>query len=868
MPTLLTDHRPALAAHEFLPPPPAHTDGGGAGGLRSYHAAKLALAAQLRLLREALKMRGDERGQRRCEDLLLKLAEDRFTLAVLGQFKRGKSSLLTALVGRELLPVGVLPLTSAITVVRFGARERLLVERWSGSNERDRTYTTEEPIGRLADFVTERGNPGNCLRVKAATLETPTPFLRRGVEFVDTPGVGSAIEANTATTRGFLPSCDAALFVTSAEAPLSETELMFLGEIRQHVRKLFFVVNKTDLLAPAEQAAVVGFTARILREQTGAKEVRVFPLSSRLGLQGARQSDAGLLRQSGLPALQAALAEFLAGERTQTFLRAVIDKTLRLLDRTSWEETLGALARTLPEPARREKLAALEHRLRAHGAARATIIGRLRAEFVQAAHMEAGRIAGTGQADDEAMLVRHFDRLLSHCGWRSSRDIWRRMGRKLARLHARRERGRQPENAVLAMAGQILRGLPALVRLRENLRFIPHLAAEISGFTPPLPLAGDDPLPPWDARDDGTRPPPPNPLPPTPLRATAWLPARWQRHRMRAALQRHLPAYFETRRQELEDWTADRVGRAFDCWAAAADAAADSLAARARALLDHSAPVISDAADLDSVRRGLRELEMAINASPETAAPALPLAAEAPEPPIPPAPPTDIGEAVGSVTQTLGTRGCPVCDQLVAAAGRIFSQWQYDLYAREEVQRDYADKGNLCALHLWQLEAMSSPVGVSVGHAKRVERVARALEEASVNPATRPTLAAQLPRSDNCHVCAQLRAVETSQLGQLADLVRTPEGRAHYARSHGPCLRHLLLLVAHGADESVRAFLFAEAARRFAETAEDMQTFGLKTEALRRGLRNQDEDDAWWRALTHLAGARRLAGAPTCDGKI
>jgi len=81
-------------------------------------------------------------------------------------------------------------------------------------------------------------------------------------------------------------------------------------------------------------------------------------------------------------------------------------------------------------------------------------------------------------------------------------------------------------------------------------------------------------------------------------------------------------------------------------------------------------------------------------------------------------------------------------------------------------------------------------------------------------------------------------------------------------------LRHLLRLVSLCADKSVQAFLFAEGARHFAEIAEEMQSDGLKTEALRRELRNADEEDAWWRALTHLAGNRRVCSALSCDGEI
>ena len=88
--------------------------------LRSYAQTKLSLADLLRTIRHALKALGREDAENQFEELMVNLAEDRFILAVLGQFKRGKSSLMNAIIGHEILPTGVLPLTSAITVLKYG----------------------------------------------------------------------------------------------------------------------------------------------------------------------------------------------------------------------------------------------------------------------------------------------------------------------------------------------------------------------------------------------------------------------------------------------------------------------------------------------------------------------------------------------------------------------------------------------------------------------------------------------------------------------------------------------------------------------------------------------------------------------------
>ncbi len=247
--------------------------------LQKYVQDKLAIAHQVRLLEHLLSTRKSTERAAQCHDLTSKLAEDRFTLAVVGQFKRGKSSLMNALIGREILPTGVLPLTSAITILRFGPRERLVVSR------EDFSFEQELPLSSLVDYVTEQGNPGNHKKVRAAYVEVPAPFLRRGLEFVDTPGIGSAIEANTATTNAFIPQCDAVIFVTSVDAPMTEAELDFLRRLRGVVGKVFCAVNKVDLLEKSQWQAVIDFVARQMRTCLGSSRVPVFPVSSRWSLE-------------------------------------------------------------------------------------------------------------------------------------------------------------------------------------------------------------------------------------------------------------------------------------------------------------------------------------------------------------------------------------------------------------------------------------------------------------------------------------------------------------------------------------------------------------------------------------------------------
>jgi len=205
----------------------------------------------------------------------------------------------------------------------------------------------EIPLSELPQYVTERGNPGNEKGLLEARVELPVPFLRRGLHFVDTPGVGSAKHENTQTTYEFLPQADAVIFVTSVEAPLSEAEEVFLRDVRQYVRKLFIVVNKTDLLAVSEREEVLRYIQTGIERTLGASETRLYAVSARQALAAKLGGDEAERAESGLNKLEEDLAAFLAAERGQIFLVGVLDRVLRLAVDSSELETLCAAIEAL-----------------------------------------------------------------------------------------------------------------------------------------------------------------------------------------------------------------------------------------------------------------------------------------------------------------------------------------------------------------------------------------------------------------------------------------------------------------------------------------------------------------------------------------
>ena len=136
--------------------------------------------------------RGSNRGLReKLVALEEKLAAGQLHLAVLGQMKRGKSSLINALLAADVLPTGVLPVTAIITEIRYGSSPAATIVYTAGGMRESVALNT------LADYITEAGNPGNRKQVASVEISYPSSFLESGIVLIDTPGIGSTHAHNT-----------------------------------------------------------------------------------------------------------------------------------------------------------------------------------------------------------------------------------------------------------------------------------------------------------------------------------------------------------------------------------------------------------------------------------------------------------------------------------------------------------------------------------------------------------------------------------------------------------------------------------------------------------------------------------------------
>jgi ribosome biogenesis GTPase A len=202
-------------------------------------------------------------------------------VAVLGNFKAGKSSFLNDLAGANILPVGVVPVTAIITRLRFGESLRASVQFLDGASR-------QVPVADVENYIAESKNPMNAKRVADVLIETPALKLYAGLQFIDTPGLNSIFTHNSETSRNWLPHVGAALLAVSADHPFSEQDSALLKELLRFTPKVTILLTKEDLLSKEQINEVKNFIRRQI-ESIATQPIPLFTYSIRDGASSRRE---------------------------------------------------------------------------------------------------------------------------------------------------------------------------------------------------------------------------------------------------------------------------------------------------------------------------------------------------------------------------------------------------------------------------------------------------------------------------------------------------------------------------------------------------------------------------------------------------
>ncbi|MCR5175244.1 MAG: dynamin family protein [Anaerovibrio sp.] len=273
------------------------------------------------------------------EGLRRDIQNDYYTVVVLGEFKRGKSTFVNALLGESLLPMDILPETATINAIMYKDQPAVQVVHQDGRLEQG-----EPTLDYLKKFSARQGNNA-AEGVRYIKIGYPSKLLKNRVILVDTPGVSDLDEQRCDVTYEFIPKANAVIFLLDANSPLKKTEKDFIDErlLPQGISNIMFLLNKYDAVDEEEEDEDLLETTQQRLSQAFNREIPVYPVSAKWALDGLEQGNNELIEASQIEGVRRRLEEMLSNGSTET---AKI---------TSWENRLKSLLISLQNEITNEK---------------------------------------------------------------------------------------------------------------------------------------------------------------------------------------------------------------------------------------------------------------------------------------------------------------------------------------------------------------------------------------------------------------------------------------------------------------------------------------------------------------------------------
>ncbi len=219
------------------------------------------------------------------------LTKGEFNLAVCGKVKNGKSSLINALIGRDLLPVCNDVATSRVFKISNAEEDKFFVVYANG----DKKEITQQDLiayGSQA-VVDQNGELDLAKSIAYIQVFTKIDFLPEGVSLIDTPGVGSTYPQHTVITKQYIKMADAALFVMNP-TPLEDIEVEFLKEVVNVTPGIIFITTKIDQNGNESVEESVKRNQKIIEESVGKElpfGLDILKMSSLLLMEAAHADD-------------------------------------------------------------------------------------------------------------------------------------------------------------------------------------------------------------------------------------------------------------------------------------------------------------------------------------------------------------------------------------------------------------------------------------------------------------------------------------------------------------------------------------------------------------------------------------------------
>lgn len=275
------------------------------------------------------------------DEVVQRIETNCFSVAVVGEFKRGKSTFINALLGKAILPSDVLPTTATLNRVTYGVTPLVKLAYKDG-------HVEEIGIDRMVDYVTKLSpeSEERAANIKEAEVFYPLEILRQHVDIFDTPGLNDSA-VMTEVTLSVLPKIDAAIMVIMPDSPFSNSEQEFLNKLLgENLGRVIFLITAIDRMEPEDRPRIVedirkriSQTVERQAELVYGKDTddyrgfkkkigppRVFTISGKSALKGIVNHDAAQLNESGFPTFMGALERFLTEERGVIVLKVIVDR--------------------------------------------------------------------------------------------------------------------------------------------------------------------------------------------------------------------------------------------------------------------------------------------------------------------------------------------------------------------------------------------------------------------------------------------------------------------------------------------------------------------------------------------------------------
>lgn len=250
-----------------------------------------------------------------------RVKSDNFKVLVVGEFKRGKSTFINALLGEEILPSYAKPCTAIINEIKWGETRRALLHFSSDDSGNNQPTSQDIPIDQIEEYVVIKDGVNEKEAIHNMPYEKVELFwdldlCKNGVEIIDSPGLNEN-EVRQKVTMDYLSTVDAILFVLTCEALASQSEIDVINNTLRKAghEDIFFICNRFDSIRKREREDIKQYGINKLAPLTKKAEKRVFFISALKALEGRLDDDDDEVQKSGILPLEKDLQEFLIDDR-------------------------------------------------------------------------------------------------------------------------------------------------------------------------------------------------------------------------------------------------------------------------------------------------------------------------------------------------------------------------------------------------------------------------------------------------------------------------------------------------------------------------------------------------------------------------